>query len=283
MNKVKIIADSCSDLTRELYTQNDIDVAALSVLVEGKNRLDGVDIDPKELFESVKRSGELPQTAGVRPQVFEELFKKYIDEGYDIVYIGLGSGLSTTFQNSRIAAMDLPEDRVFLIDSQNLSTGIGLLVLKACKLRDEGKSAAEIADEVNKLIPNVVAQFTVDTLEYLHKGGRCSGASKLIGHIFHVHPYIQVQNGSMVVYKKPRGPMKLAVIEQINELKSALPNVDTDNIFITHSTIEPELLEFAKAELAKLVPAESIKVTTAGCVISSHCGPGCVGILYIKK
>ena len=142
---------------------------------------------------------------------------------------------------------------------------------------------AEIKEKCDELVPHVVAQFSVDTLDYLHKGGRCSGAAKLIGHIFHVHPYIKVVDGALIVYKNPRGPMRMAIKEQLNELQAVLPNVDLDHVMITHAGVTPDIEEFAKEELGKLVPKESILVTSAGAVISSHCGFGTIGILYITK
>ena len=141
----------------------------------------------------------------------------------------------------------------------------------------------EIAEKCAELPGKVTAQFAVETLDYLHKGGRCSGAAALVGHIFHVHPYLKVVNGKLIVYKKPRGPMKIAINEQLNELKSVLPNVDLDHVMITHAGLDKDLEEYCKTELAKLVPTEVIEVTRAGSVIASHCGYGTVGILYITK
>ena len=282
MNKIKILVDSCSDLSKELYKNNDIDVLAQNVSFGTTNYKDGIDITLEELYANVEKFNELPHTAAVTPGVFDEYFKKTLDEGFDVVYVGLGSKLSTTFQNAFIARQAYPEDRIFLVDTNSLSSGIGLIALKACKLRDEGKSAKEIAEECTKLSNNVVAQFAVETLDYLHKGGRCSGAKALIGHIFHVHPYLKVVDGSLVIYKKPRGPMKLAINEQLNELKSAMP-VDLDHIFITHAGADKEIEDFAFNELSKIVPKDKISITRAGSVIASHCGYGTIGILYIKK
>lgn len=283
MNKVKIIADSTVDLSTELYKKYDIDILPLNVSFGEETYQDGVNITLKELFKKVEEKGELPHTSACSPALFEEVFKKYIDKGMDIVYLGLSSTMSTTFQNAFIAKGDFPEDRIYLVDSKNLSSGTGLLVLKAGRLAQEGKSAKEIAEELEKTVPNVVAQFTIEELEYLHKGGRCSGASKIFGHIFHVRPYIKVVDGNMIVYKKPRGPMKVAINEQLADIKSALPNVDQNAVILCHSGLDEELLKYTKAELDKLIDPKCIYVVEAGCVISAHCGKGCVGILYIKK
>lgn len=283
MNKVKIIVDSTVDLTKEIYKEYDIEVLPLNVSFGEETYKDGVDLTAEELFKKVEEKGELPHTSACSPATFAEAFKKYIDLGMDIIYMGLSSTMSTTFQNAYIAKQDFPEDRIFLVDSKNLSTGTGLLVLKAAKLAKEGKNAREIASILEKLVPNVVAQFTIEELEYLHKGGRCSGASKIFGHIFHVRPYIKVVDGSMIVYKKPRGPMKVAINEQLADIKGAMPNVDTDAVVLCHSGVEKDLLNYTLTELGKIVGPKSIILTTAGCVISSHCGKGCIGILYIKK
>ena len=283
MNKVKIIVDSTVDLTKELYEKYDIDVVPLGVSFGMETYKDSVDITLDKLFKLVDEKGELPHTSACSPQAFADAFKKYIEQGMDIIYLGLSSTMSSTFQNANIAKGMFPEGRIFLVDSKSLSTGTGLLVLKAARLAKEGKSAEKIANILNETVPNVVAQFTIEQLEYLHKGGRCSGASKIFGHIFHIRPYIKVIDGEMVVYKKPRGPMKVAVDQQLLDLKEAMPNVDQSAIMLTHSLVSDELLEYAKSELEKIVDPKSIIISTAGCVIGSHCGKGCIGILYIRK
>ena len=284
MNKVRILVDSCADLGKEIYKQYDIDMVAQNVRFGEEVYLDnGEDITLEMLYQKVKEKGQLPQTSAVTPGAFDEYFKKTLDAGYDIVYVALGSKLSSTYQNANLVKENYPEDRIFTIDSKSLSTGIGLLALKAAKYRDEGLSAKEIAEKVAPLADKSVAQFTVEGLDYLHKGGRCSGASKLIGHIFHVHPYLKMVDGTLIVYKKPRGPMKVALDEQLKELKSALPNVDLDHVFITHAGLDKDKEEYLYNELKKLVPEKCIHITHAGGVIASHCGYGTVGILYIVK
>ena len=284
MNKVRILVDSCADLGKELYTKHDIDVVAQNVRFGEETYLDnGEEITLEMLYQKVKEKGQLPQTSAVTPGAFDEYFKKTIDAGYDIVYVGLGSKLSTTFQNANLVKDGYPKDRIFTVDSKSLSSGIGLIAMKAAKFRDEGLSAKEIAEKCQALADKTVAQFTVEGLDYLHKGGRCSGASKLIGHIFHVHPYLKMVDGSLIVYKKPRGPMKVALDEQLKELKAALPNVDLDNVMITHAGLDKDKEEYLYNELKKLVPEKCIHITRAGGVIASHCGYGTVGILYILK
>lgn len=284
MNKVKILVDSCADLSKELYKEHDIDVVSQTVRFGEETYQDnGEEITLEELYQKVKEKGQLPQTSAVTPGAFDEYFKKTIDAGYDIVYVGLGSKLSSTFQNAKLVAEGYPKDRIFMVDSKSLSSGIGLLAMKAAKFRNEGMSAKEIAEKCQPLADKTVAQFTVEGLDYLHKGGRCSGASKLIGHIFHVHPYLKMVDGTLIVYKKPRGPMKVALDEQLKELKAVLPNVDLDNVMITHAGLDKDKEDYLYNELKKLVPEKCIHITRAGGVIASHCGYGTVGILYILK
>ena len=284
MNKVRILVDSCADLTKELYKEFDIDVVAQNVRFGEESYLDnGEEITLEQLYQKVKEKGSLPQTSAVTPGAFDEYFKKTLDAGYDVVYVGLGSKLSTTFQNANLAKQSYPEDKIFLVDTGSLSSGIGLVALKACKFRDEGLSAKEIAEKCNEFPKKTIAQFTVETLDYLHKGGRCSGVSKLIGHIFDVHPYLRMVDGTLIVYKKPRGPMKIALDEQLKELKAVLPNVDKDFIFVTHAGLDKDKEDYLKTEVKKLVPDARVEVTRAGSVIASHCGYGTVGVLYITK
>jgi DegV family protein with EDD domain len=283
MNKVQIIVDSTVDLTPEMYKNLNLRVEPLSVNFGEESFKDGIDINPDEIYARVKKSGVLPSTAAISPETLKSLFEEYINKGMDIVFLGIGSKMSTTFQNVHIASMDLPSGRVFAVDSANLSTGTGLLVLKAVKLRDEGKSAKDIADYLNSIVDKVSAKFVLDKLDYMHKGGRCSGTVALFGHLFHIHPVLKLVDGKIVVEKKVRGPMKAAYNAMIEELKSDLPNVDMDNIMITHSGIPEEDIKYLFDEVSKLVDKSLIRITRAGCVITSHCGPGTVGILYIKK
>ena len=283
MNKVKIVVDSTVDLSPELYKEFDLDVIPLNVNFGEENFKDGVTINSELLYKKVKETGNLPHTAGASPDDYTSVFKKYIDQGYDIVYLGIGSLFSTSLQSANIAKQEFDDGRIQLVDSLNLSTGSGLLALRASRLAKAGKSAEEIKKDLDSLVPNVSTRFAVDTLEYLHKGGRCSGASKLFGHIFHIHPIISVIDGKLIVTKKPRGLMKVAINEMVNDLKNDLPNVYMDDIFVTTSGCADEVKEYFLSEVKKLVNPDCVHYTEAGCVISSHCGYGTMGLLYIKK
>lgn len=282
MNKVQIIVDSTVDLTPELYKANDMLVLPLSVNFGEEVFQDGVTITPDEVYKRVDGGEPIPSTAAISPATFSEAIEKALNDGKDVIYVGLGSKLSTTYQNFKIASADF-EDRVFAIDSACLSSGTGLLALKMAKLRDEGKSAKEIYEEVNPLVEKVSAKFVLEKLDYMRKGGRCSSMAAIFGSLLHIHPILKMVDGKLVVEKKPRGPMKVAYNEMINELKADLPNVDMDNIMITSAGIEKENQDYLYNEVAKLVDPSKIRITRAGCVVSAHCGFGTVGILYIKK
>ena len=282
MSKIKIVVDSTVDLSKDLYEKYDMAIVPLNVSFGEKTFRDGVDITRDQLYEDVKKFKSLPSTSAPGPQVFEEEFKKWLDQGYEVIYMGIGSTLSTALQSANIAKNNLGSDKVHLVDTKNLSSASGLLAMKAAKLAKEGKEADEICKILEKDVPNVVAQFSVETLDYLHKGGRCSGTAKVIGHIFHVHPHLLVKDGKLIVYKKPRGTMKTAIDGQIQELKDALPNVQMDNIMITDSGATDEIRNYFVKEVSKLVDSKVIRTTPAGCVISSHCGFGTIGLLFIK-
>lgn len=283
MRKVKIVADSTVDLTPELYKSYDILVMPLSVNFGEESYKDGVDITPEQIYEKVKTGSPLPSTAAISPQSFINVLKPIIEEGYDIVFTGIGAKLSTTIQNLHIAMEELPPNTVYPVDSCNLSSGTGLLVLKACKLRDEGKSAKEIADTLENLTSKVSAKFVLERLDFMRKGGRCSAMAAIFGSLLHIHPILKMVDGKLIVEKKPRGPMKMAYKEMVKELTEDLPNIDFDHVMITHAGIEKENLDFIYNEVKKLVDPSIIRITQAGCVVSSHCGYGTVGILYIKK
>lgn len=283
MNKAVIFVDSTADLNKEHYDKFDIHVVPLLVNIGGQAYKDGEEINSARLYQLVAEHGELPTTAAVPPFTFVEAFKPYIDQGHDIFYVGIGGKLSATLQSVVLAAQEFPEGRIFYSDSNNLSSGSGVLALKAVKYRDEGKSAAEIKTLIDAQVPKVNSLFAIETLDYLHKGGRCSGTAKVLGKLFHIHPIIKVTDGKLIVYKKPRGRMIAALDELVSELKGHLPNVDLDNIMITHAGVDQPNLDYLVKKVGELVSPSKIVVTNAGAVISSHCGYGTIGILYIKK
>lgn len=281
MNKIKIVTDCTCDLSDELIEKHDICVVPLIVSIGGKSYRDKVDINTKEMFKKVKEFNELPKTAALTPHNYYELFKGFIDEGFSVLYMGIGSGFSSCYQNSLIGAEDLPKDKLRIVDSANLSSGIGLLLLKAAKFRDEGDSLDEIARKVEDLVPKVRTMFSIDTLEYLHKGGRCSGTARFFGSMLKIKPIIRVVDGKMIVAKKPRGKYKVALDTQLDYFMHDKDNIDLDNIFLTHCLAKDEDIEYLKEKIKQEVTVKNLHVTNASSVISTHCGPRTIGILYI--
>ena len=285
MSKLIITSDSTCDLSKEILEQYDIKIVPLYINVDGKEFKDGVDITTSEMYKLVEETNTIPKTAATSVGDFIEFFKPFYEEGCEVIYTGISSTMSVTFNNARTAASILNEDgeRIFVVDSGNLSTGIGLLLLKACKARDEGKSAKEVVEIMENLVPKVRSQFVVETLDYLHKGGRCNGVVKFIGNILKLRIQIEVFEKSMRVAKKTIGPMKKALTLMVQDYINNVVNIDDEFIFVTHSEADDSknfilnLLEPLKEKIKNLY------ITKAGCVISSHCGQGCIGILYIEK
>ena len=284
-NKVMIIADSTCDLNKDYLKENNIVILPLHVSFPGddKDYLDGVNLDAETVYKKVEEIGNTPKTGAANVNQFIELFQKYIDENYDIIYTGIGSGLSSSYQNAVLASQEFPEGRIEIVDSQNLSTGIGLLVCKMVDFRNEGLDVHKIAEKVRELVPLVSAKFCIDRLDYLHKGGRCSGMTKLFAHLLNLHPVAKVINGKLTVYKTPRGKYRKAVDAQIQEFLEDLPNIDLTRVFVTDSGHMDGEDEYVIQELSKHMDPSKIIHTIAGCVISSHCGPKTIGILYILK
>lgn len=283
MHKIKIITDSTCDLEPQTVKEIDVEVIPLNVIFGEQIFKDGIEMNQTILYRMVDETKKLPKTSAVAPGQFIEVFKKYIDDGYQVLYTGIGSGFSGTFQSASIATAEFPKDKVRLVDSQNLSTGTGLLVLKATKLVKEGKSLEEIVATLEVLVPKVRAQFMVLNLEFLYKGGRCSAAKYYFGTLLRAHPIIAVRNGKMDVFDTPKGKQIKALNRQLDMFKEDLQEgIDEDWVLITSSDAE-EAEKYYIEELSKLIKPESIMVSKAGAVISSHCGRGTIGILYIKK
>ena len=282
MNKVFILVDSTSDLSPELIKGHDVRVVPLTVNFADESYHDGVDINTKKLYDLVAEKGELPKTAAITIGEIYALFEEYIEKGYDIIYTGISSTMSKSYENAVMTAQEFPEGRIEVVDSQNLSSGIGLLVLKAIEWQEAGKDVHEIASLMRDMVPHIRSQFMVDTMEYLHKGGRCSSVAKLFGSILKIKPIIAVREAKMGVCAKPRGKTQVALDALLDIFREDAQNIETDRIFITHSLAEESrdyLLEKIK-EIRSDVPVLEAK---AGCVISTHCGPGTIGILYTLK
>lgn len=280
MSKVKIFADSTCDLSRDLIESNNISIVPLYVSFDENTYKDGVEISTKELYSKVNECNRLPKTSAPSPLDFINAFKPFIDEGKDILYIGLSTKLSSTLQNARIAAAEFSDAKIEIVDSFNLSTGIGLLVMKAVDLAKENLGVEEIAKRIRELVPRVETAFVPDTLDYLHKGGRCSSLQALMGSVLKIRPIIKVVDGGMIVGQKARGKREKILETMLENAIKDKDNMDKKRIFVTHTEGLKDAM-FLKKELETNLDVEEIIITDAGCVISSHCGPNTVGILYI--
>lgn len=282
MNKIKIITDSTCDLSPELVKSLDLEIIPLNVTIGDETYRDLVELTTEDLYKKVDETGVMPKTAAVSPALLEDVFKKYVDLGYDVIFTGIGSKFSVTFNNAVIASQDMPN--VYCIDSANLSSGTGLIILKIGKLISEGKSASEIKEYVEaNVVPNVRSAFAINTFEYLHKGGRCTGITKLLGTMLKIKPIIEVRDGEMHVAKKPLGKMKKAIKIILEDVVEHADSVDTDCIMCTHS-LNDEMADYIIPKIKAALPSvEAVHNTKAGCVISSHCGQGTIGILYVLK
>lgn len=283
-SNIVITADSTCDLPQELIDKYDIKIIPLSILLGEKVYHDGVDIKPFDIYDFVEKTGELPKTAAVTPSEYHEVFKRFADDGKKIVHIGFSSALSSSYQNACVAAEEF--ERVYCVDSKNLCTAMGLLVLKACDYREKGMDAKRIVDKVNRLVPKVSATFVLDGLEYLHKGGRCSSVAKFGANVLGIKPSIAVdtQTGRLDMAKKYRGKTELVYKQYITDRINEIKRIQPDRVVIANSGGVPaDTIAFAKGMLEGRDKFEQVILADAGCTISSHCGPKTLAIFYIKK
>ncbi|QVK18595.1 DegV family protein [Mycoplasmatota bacterium] len=281
MNKVLITTDSTCDLSNSLLEENNIKLIPLHVIFDDEVYYDRVNITTEKLYDLVNRKNKLPKTAAASSGEFYDFFKPYIDEGYDIVFVGISSKFSSTIQSAKIAASEFEEGRVHIVDSLNLSTGVGLVALKAAKFAQMGLCAKEVAEKVREIVPKVETAFVIDTMEYLYKGGRCSGIAHFVGTVLKIKPIIHVVDGGMLVGAKPRGINK-AYDLLLNKIFNDKDKLDPDFVMVTHS-LNFKAAKYLKEKLSQNLEITNLYETTAGCVISSHCGRGTIGILYITK
>jgi len=280
---VKIISDSTCDLSQELLERYDIDILPLHIILGDQDYEDGKGITPDEIYQWADENRQTPKTAAVSVEQAEKAMAPYLQDGREIVCFAISESMSSSANAMRMAAQRLEaEDRVTVIDSANLSTGVGLLVIEAAIMSQQGLSARRIRKRIEVLKPHVRASFVVDTLTYLHRGGRCSGVAALVGSTLKLHPKIAVSDGKMAPGKKYRGRMSRAIMDYVRDLEPELKNAMRDRVFITHSGCDAEVLEEVKAYLDSLNLFGEILITRAGGVISSHCGPGTLGVLFIS-
>ena len=281
MAKIKVTCDSTCDLTAEQYAKYGIEILPLGVELGGELRQDGVDVSAREIFDFVGRNGTLPHTSAVSPGDYLDCFRKYTEAGYAVIHINISHHLSSCYANACMAASEL--ENVYPIDSLNLSTGSGHLAIAASEMAAAGMEAADIAAKLEEMKTKLDVSFVLQTLEYLHKGGRCSGVAALGANVLKLRPEIRVVDGQMAVGKKFRGSLEKTTRDYIADRLEGRTDIDTKRIFLTHSGLDEALVEELKAYILSLQPFEELLTSEAGCTISSHCGPQCMGVLFFTK
>ncbi len=279
--KIKIISDSTCDLPAQLIAAHDIAITPLTVVKNDEQFKDGITITPADIFAHVAAGGALCSTSANSIGEYADTFEKYASDYDGVIHISIGSGFSTCYQSASLAAEDFPNVRV--VDSQNLSSGQGLVVLKACELAKTATNLDALAEALRAYTERVESSFVVDKLDYLVKGGRCSSAAALGANLLNLKPCIEVRNGKMSVGKKYRGSFSKVLVNYVKERLSGRDDIDTSTLFIAKTVVSDEAEASVKAAVAECCHFDTIYEATAGCTISCHCGPGTMGILFVRK
>lgn len=281
MPKIKITCDSTCDLSPELYERYHVGVIPLCVSMGDWLCRDGVNVEPKELFDYVEKTGKLPTTSAVSAGEYEEFFHSFVEEGYEVVHVNLSSELSSCYQNACIAAQKL--EKVYAVDSRSLSTGSGHLVILAAELASAGYDGAYIAKALDEMKENLDVSFVVQTPDYLHRGGRCSGLARFGANVLKLRPEIVMEHGKLHVGKLYRGSMEKTILDYVRGRLEKAKAIKYDRIFVTHSGVPREIVEKVVALVKVLCPFEEVIETAAGSTISCHCGPNCLGVLFFQN
>ncbi|MBN2878836.1 MAG: DegV family protein [Clostridia bacterium] len=280
---VKIVADSTCDITGELARKYDIDIIPLHVILNTETFKDGVDIKSEDVIAWSNKNNSTPKTAAPSIEAFQKVFQKYSDEKRDIVLITISSEFSGTMQSAQVAKADYKDIDIRIVDSRNLSTGIGHLVLIAAELSEKGLSAAQIESQLLDIIPKVRASFFIDTLTFLYRGGRCSALQAFGANSLKIKPQIIVEDGKMKTGSKFRGPTEKVCRHYADFVLEDLEKIDPKRVFITHSPTDTKIVDIAYEIVKSKNYFDEILITEAGCVVTSHCGASTLGILYIEK
>ena len=279
--KIKILSDSTCDLSPEQLAEHDIALARLSVIKNGEAFLDGETITPADIFAHVAAGGDLCSTTAYNVDGYQQLFAQYANDYDGVIHINLGSGFSSCYQNACIAAEDFPNVRV--IDSQNLSTGQGLVVLEACRLAKACENLDEIAEKLNAFTPKVEASFLLDQLKYMAKGGRCSSVAALGANLLNLKPCIEVRDGKMSAVKKYRGSYSKCLANYVKDRLADREDIIRSELFLTYTPVTDDCLAAVKEAIDAYGNFETVYETKAGCTVSCHCGPGTLGVLFVRK
>ena len=275
-----ITSDSTCDLGDALVSERGIQIMPLTVILGSESFKDGINISPQNIFDYFDKTGELPKTAAPSVADYESFFAGFVGQGKTVIHFSISSKASGSNGFAQTAQKKFG-DKVYVIDSLALSTGQGLLVMKACDLRDDGRSAKEIADTVNALRAKVNTSFVPDTLLYLYKGGRCSTLSYYGSKVLSIHPMIDMKDGQLYPKKKYIGKMSRCIRNYVNDLAAEYKHYDRRRCFITHSGSDPELVAAVREQVEQLFTFDEILITVAGSIVTSHCGKNTLGVLFI--
>jgi len=278
--KIKITADSTCDLGAELTEKYGVGIIPLTVVMGEKTFSDGVDVTPADIFSFVSETGVLPKTSAPSIEDYSAFFEKNLKESDAVIHYNISSKTSSSYNNAVSAAKNFG-GKVKVVDSLALSTGQGLLVLKACDLAKEGKTPADIVEITENLRSRVNTSFVPDALDYLHKGGRCSLASLMGAKVLKLHPLIDMKDGTLYAKKKYMGGLQRCLKTYIGDLAEEYRDYDRTRCFITHSHCEKEVVDAVREQVKNLFDFQEILETTAGCVVTSHCGKNTLGLLFI--
>ena len=279
--RVKIISDSTCDLSPELIEKYDITLIPLIVMKDTEEFLDGVTITPADIFAHVASGGSLCSTAARGVAVFQEEFSKYAGEYDGVLHVNISSDFSSSYQNACIAAAEF--DNVRVVDSRNLSTGQGLVVLKACELAQSAADMDELKAALDEFATRVEASFVLDRLDYMVKGGRCSSVAALGANLLGLKPCIEVKGGKMSVVKKYRGHIEKCLAAYVKDRLADRDDLEDGTIFITHTEMSPESIAAAWNGVKQYGHFRDVYETVAGCTVSCHCGPGTLGVLFVRS
>lgn len=279
--KIKILSDSTCDLSPEILQAHDITLVPLTVMMAGKPYHDGVTITPSVIFDHVAGGGELCSTAANSVGEYQEKFRQFSGDYDGVFQINIGSGFSACYQNACIAAADFSNVRV--IDSANLSTGQGLVVLEACRLAESCTDLDEMADALRAFTARVEASFLLDRLDYMAKGGRCSTVLALGANLLNLKPCIEVKDGKMVVVKKYRGAYAKCLANYVRDRLADREDLTRDTLFITHTPVTDACRQAVTEAVDQYGHFKTTYETNAGCTVSCHCGPGTLGVLFVRK
>jgi DegV family protein with EDD domain len=280
-NNIIISSDSTCDLSAELKERYNVSIIPLGVTLGDKTYFDGVDINPDDIYAHHDKTGELPKTTAANVGDCIDYFKPFVDAGKTVIHISLSAEFSSTYNNACLAASEF--ENVYIVDSRNLSTGNGLLVIAAAEMAQGGMEATEIVKKLNDLALCVDASFVIDKLDYLHKGGRCSALAMLGANVLKLKPCIEVKNGKMGVGKKYRGKYGAVLKEYVAERLANIEDIDLNRVFVTHAGVDMEIVNAVVEQVKATAPFKEVFMTRAGCTISSHCGADTLGVLFVRK